>query len=745
MQKLSATSCTINPHTLPPSLRILSLPHQHRTLWCSTHEQDPRPRQKHTRILYQHYRHPKCRHPRRSQESQIEDSEWDIWGRPNRGWPGNNSKTRRTEDSSLDNHWNNLWNEQSRRYQQRMDWLKKEIDTDPYAALFGRRHEPLHFPKLEETFTTLWNSFLGLGSGFVQDKKDTRAPPSPARADNKVANSKSERASAGYGEPLINSTAEPWSSSEVGVRGDAFEFDPISGRMVKKASKTVKKDSEHQAKDATDYNLASSHISSDHRTSRPLNEDVPQEQQIDIASAQKAPENISMPPDILLASASAQETGALSQPERSSSTATFSSPITSKDTDGSIASVTDTLHDQPSILAPAQSDSMPVLPETKSGVIHVETPQDKDQPEALTSIARGESSIAPGNEIGQSNQGPSLIDMASPEPIMWQQEQKQGRGRIGFLSRRDGELPFPFPSTNQEQPLIYSEDNNLDLLRASDIRANYEPRKSSIKSEVEAEEAEADKGLTWSSTSKGAFVSNYTSELSKEYNDFKPTSSEELSASTNPTQGKGEAHEVLQNVPVAEDVHLPTYSSPAEVYRVFAYDPFSLGVTEAETISSFQPPSEHLHPTEVLTRLANPAKFLPYLNRMRAEGYEIVSGGDDILIFRKALDIDNTQNARHHESQEFVNSGPLETTPEQPAGFYTGSQLPRADEPQIKKEKARSRTHNVLRRMLIGGAATAGTCYAIGVVVEYFRTGGEDGWGIDAFTVFESERRHMEA
>jgi hypothetical protein len=46
--------------------------------------------------------------------------------------------------------------------------------------------------------------------------------------------------------------------------------------------------------------------------------------------------------------------------------------------------------------------------------------------------------------------------------------------------------------------------------------------------------------------------------------------------------------------------------------------------------------------------------------------------------------------------------------------------------------------------MLIGGVATAGTCYAVGVVVEYFRTGGEDGLGIDAFTEFESERRRRD-
>jgi hypothetical protein len=44
--------------------------------------------------------------------------------------------------------------------------------------------------------------------------------------------------------------------------------------------------------------------------------------------------------------------------------------------------------------------------------------------------------------------------------------------------------------------------------------------------------------------------------------------------------------------------------------------------------------------------------------------------------------------------------------------------------------------------MIFAGTATAASCYAIGVVTEYFRTGGIDGRGIDGFTEFESERRH---
>ena len=46
--------------------------------------------------------------------------------------------------------------------------------------------------------------------------------------------------------------------------------------------------------------------------------------------------------------------------------------------------------------------------------------------------------------------------------------------------------------------------------------------------------------------------------------------------------------------------------------------------------------------------------------------------------------------------------------------------------------------------MLIVGTATAATCYALGVMTEFFRTGGNDRQGIDGFTVLESDRRRQE-
>ncbi|KAL4902813.1 hypothetical protein BDW74DRAFT_157633 [Aspergillus multicolor] len=283
----------------------------------------------------------------------------------------------------------------------------------------------------------------------------------------------------------------------------------------------------------------------------------------------------------------------------------------------------------------------------------------------------------------------------------------------------------------------------LEQLSARDIRAAYEPRRLSIKSEIEAE---MPKSLDKHSASPLGSVDKHDTSFQVHTEDF-TNLPDEPSSTTTPENSGEEAlagYLAAHAAPNAMDA-----TAAAETYRIFAYDPSSAQVTEAETISSLQAPSEHLHVTEVLTRLANPAKFLPCLNQMNAEGYEIVSGGGDILVFRKVPKESPAAGPfdLNAGSKNFAAKHPLETAMPQPAhnNFYTGNLS--SDNPSIEQSRQRapeSRASTVLRRMLIAGLVCGSTCYALGVVSEYFRTGGEDGLGVDGFTQFESERRHRE-
>ncbi|KAJ5935582.1 hypothetical protein N7466_005129 [Penicillium verhagenii] len=197
----------------------------------------------------------------------------------------------------------------------------------------------------------------------------------------------------------------------------------------------------------------------------------------------------------------------------------------------------------------------------------------------------------------------------------------------------------------------------------------------------------------------------------------------------------------------------PAQQSSAAIYRILTYDTSLSQVTTAES-DLFFGVNESTPLAEVLSRLQNPAKFVPYFEQMQHDGYEIATGGGNILVFRKvddftpsnALDQGPTPHTniskflRHDSYQTGApssSSKPSFTNQPPPASGSNGIR----DHTSFHSESTASK---MLRRTIFTGTATAASFYAIGVVVEYFRTGGQDGYGIDGFTVFESERRHRD-
>lgn len=226
------------------------------------------------------------------------------------------------------------------------------------------------------------------------------------------------------------------------------------------------------------------------------------------------------------------------------------------------------------------------------------------------------------------------------------------------------------------------------------------------------------------------------------------------------------------------------------LYRVLAYDPSTSKVVLAETTSStiHTTSNKVLAPSEVMLNINHPAKFLPYFARMKSDEYEIVSGGGDILVFRRASSTSDFISSRisnmHMGSQLETtlansdesttqpinemkrtqpNPSPDSTTPprmvRRQETIYTGgppnwSPYPppspsyNLDEEisttKMKNKSSSSSVGKTIRRVFLTGFATAGVFYAVGVVCEYFRTGGQDGLGPVGFTAFEADRRQRE-
>ena len=190
------------------------------------------------------------------------------------------------------------------------------------------------------------------------------------------------------------------------------------------------------------------------------------------------------------------------------------------------------------------------------------------------------------------------------------------------------------------------------------------------------------------------------------------------------------------------------------IYKILFYDPTMQEVNIAETTSTVPNSTSPLTPPEVLERLSNPSKFFPYFETLRSQGYEIVSGSGDILVFHKAHTSASPPAEPKRKSTNPIDG--MQTSPvaatgnfASPTGFVNHDLPTRADHPfksnvdvrceepvlsgkrnwNDKDESRRRKTPGVGRR-LITGAVWVGACaYTLGVAAEYFKTGGSGGLG----------------
>ena len=240
--------------------------------------------------------------------------------------------------------------------------------------------------------------------------------------------------------------------------------------------------------------------------------------------------------------------------------------------------------------------------------------------------------------------------------------------------------------------------------------------------------------------------------------------------------GAADLESQSSNPEVSTASALPNSDAPEPVlYKILVYDPTMQSVEVAETASIVPDTATPLTPADVLLRISNPSKFFPHFAPLQAQGYEIVSGGGDVLIFRKVRDavpapqdqpdsgpavpasisshppvnpIDMTGDAlrnydvaasRFASPTGFVNYDlpPLNHEPNRPPPshrFKSGIEVHR-EEPVFSgsktktKEKREKETKSLPKRLLVGAVWVGGLSYSLAVVGDYFKTGGADGKG----------------
>ncbi|RDW79553.1 hypothetical protein BP6252_04191 [Coleophoma cylindrospora] len=202
--------------------------------------------------------------------------------------------------------------------------------------------------------------------------------------------------------------------------------------------------------------------------------------------------------------------------------------------------------------------------------------------------------------------------------------------------------------------------------------------------------------------------------------------------------------------------NLPGTQEEPNLYKILAYDPTMQTINTAEATSIVSDTAAPLTPAEVLLRLSNPSKFFPHFGPLQAQGYEIVSGSGDVLVFRKVRAATPEDSQIGKTRKKVVNpidgteSRPMVATGNfaSPTGFVNHD-MPvdpsfksnidvRREEPVFSgtkstwsvtadSKKRKSKGH--AKRLLLGAFWVGACSYAVGVVSEFFRTGGIDGRG----------------
>ena len=223
----------------------------------------------------------------------------------------------------------------------------------------------------------------------------------------------------------------------------------------------------------------------------------------------------------------------------------------------------------------------------------------------------------------------------------------------------------------------------------------------------------------------------------------------------------GKIDSLHRQAPEAAIVHKTeqnTQDIEPTVYTILAYDPTTQSVSTAETTSIVPDTAQPLTPAEALLRLSSPAKFIPHFGSLQAEGYEIVSGSEDVLVWRKVRPSAPMPHLAHTKAMNPIDgtrSAPIVATGNfaSPTGFVNHDILDDSEHDfksniDVRREEdvfsgksswsedaeqPRRKKMGTGKKMLIGAAWLGGLSYTLGVVSEYFKTGGIDGLGPQGF------------
>lgn len=775
--------------------------------------------------------------PRGRREAWREQSPiYNTRGQPWGGRHGSKHNLGRQASAKDDRSWwdvshRNLWKEFEAEHDnidREFERFKKQIDADPFGALFGRRLHRLNYqPHTPSLWTSVYHSLFGntqqpMGSKTIDVGKSGKGTK---QQTSSTAKSTDAAKPTSYNSETVSESIPSYSSAA----DVPLKFDPISGRMVREnTSPSVEPVMADFAESDKGVDIPVKEFKADEAQSSPQipetsvgetigSETLGTSSQGGIAR----PEDIEPSPDSeRLAETNtseryqAKESEDVAQPQSRSAE---DDGIFSEGQNGSSQTEPPMwrLWERPSFKSQFGSEEEK-LGRKSSGRESFQDLKDEDLDLLRSSDIRASYSSVkekPSLEAEKPNNRGEL-----EREFDAYQDGEEDIDIETLRSRARGEGTAPQAAAINLEPGSQREriqKENIDNL-ADEIQATYEDTSGIINGQQKwptpenpiiatghsrevtggTDAIDSSKDITYSSGKVGAAtqtdsqaatpsattVEKYSSSIYREHVNELLDNIREFKESCGAL-----LDELIQTINRAASSSQMGNSIQSASYKILAYDPSLSRVTDAEVTSSSQSPEETpLSPEDIFSCLNNPAKFLPYLAELDAEGYEAVSASEDVLVLKKVRTVNTadesisvsaaspTASSRQAGQGEKESLGQAQSSPTKPhpdpllSSSSSSSSSPRmvrrqetvftggppnwspypppsSGDPDFISDTSSSSSkgddhqkesflHKTSRRVILTGVATAGTCYALGVVSEYFRTGGQDGKGPDGFT-----------
>ncbi|KAF5722101.1 hypothetical protein FMUND_3193 [Fusarium mundagurra] len=341
----------------------------------------------------------------------------------------------------------------------------------------------------------------------------------------------------------------------------------------------------------------------------------------------------------------------------------------------------------------------------------------QDSPDsALYTYTRSPNRSSPGStETSMDPSGPESADAIRAAVLRRAQESSEGaenqnlsgnkgqQVKTAHASELTGNYARDFP---EEFARSWSRDNSpsKSVLLPNGFSGTSPPTKESSSSMEDVEPGSMDESFPVDNTRLKTALDRYAAKRTKDPYSHEPQGlqtsySEECGRPTIPILEKH--YKSTTEESTTKTPKMPNTAS----YKIVAFDPVSRVMSVAEANSAVGASDKPMPIPDALVKLVDPANFLPYVKSLQEEGYEVVSGSGQMLIFRKMQSTDEM-------ASQGGNSPPSDSIHR----IWTDSHYKRPKRFAARKKSTKKR--NIGRKILVGTGLVAGSIYVVALLTK---------------------------